>query len=249
VTRGLLDLSDEARRAGIAPDGLADRRTTLRRLGSLARETRARIDGGDHPVDALNQVVFEERGFRRDVEDLSLETTLLGRVLERRRGSCMGLGGLYLALGESLDLSLGGVLVPGHFLVRYKGERGRRDIELLKRGREMPRKWYRDRYQVPEGNPLYLQRALSAEETLAVYRYNLANELRARGRHRTALEHYRRVVARLPGFAEAWANLGLTLQKLKQRAHAERAYLKARAANPRLEGLERNLKLLRIRSK
>jgi len=243
VTRGLLDLSDEARRAGVAPAGLASHQATLGRLASMARETRARIERGQHPVDALNHVVFEVRRFRRDVKDLSLESALLGRVLARRRGSCMGLGGLYLALGESLELPLGGVLVPGHFLVRHAGTR---DVELLKRGRRMPRAWYRERYPVPERSTLYL-RTLAAGESLAVFRYNLANELRARGRRRAALGHYRRVVATLPAFAEAWANLGLTLQELGRPAEAERAYLEARAANPRLEGLEHNLRVLRSR--
>jgi regulator of sirC expression with transglutaminase-like and TPR domain len=188
---------------------------------------------------------MQETRFRREVKDLSLETVLLSRVLEKRRGSCVGLSGLYLALGETLNLPLRGVLVPGHFLVRYHGPKGSRDVELLKGGKQMSLKWYREKYDVPAGNPLYLTQSLDVQQTLAVQRYNLANELRSRQRHRAALAHYRQVVTELPRFAEAWANLGLTLHRLRRLDEAERAYRKAQAANPNLSGVEHNLKVLR----
>ena len=240
LTRGLLDLAREAAAEGLtaAPP---DERVTLEQLESLAREVRAESRRGGHPVDALNRVVFERRGFGREVDDLSLGSVLLPRVLARRRGSCMGLAALHLALGERLGQPLGAVLVPGHLFVRHADGRG---VELLKGGRAMPERWYRERYRVPDKSPLYLRRVLSPRETLAVYRYNLANELRHRRRLRGALVHYRRVVAVLPDFAEAQANLGLTLQQLGQSEPARRAYLRAQAANPRLPGVERNLESL-----
>jgi len=239
LTRGLLALAREAAAEGLAP-APPDERVTLEQLGDLARDVRVESRRGGHPVDALNRVVFERRGFKRDVQDLSLGSVLLPRVLARRRGSCVGLAALYLALGERLGLPLDAVLVPGHLFVRHADGRG---VELLKRGREMPERWYRERYRVPDRSPLYLRR-LEPRETLAVYRYNLANALRDRRRPRGALVHYRRVVAVLPDFAEARANLGLTLQQLGRTEQARRAYLRARAANPRLPGIERNLEAL-----
>lgn len=240
LTRGLLDLAREAAAEGLG-QAQPDERATLEQLEALAREVRAESRRGGHPVDALNHVIFERRGFKREVEDLSLGSALLPRVLARRRGSCLGLAALYLALGERLGVPLAAVLVPGHLFVRHADGRG---VELLKRGRAMPGPWYRERYRVPDRSPLYLRRVLTPRETLAVYRYNLANELRQRQRLRGALVHYRQVVAVLPDFAEAQANLGLTLQRLGRTEQARGAYRRARAANPRLPGIQRNLEAL-----
>jgi regulator of sirC expression with transglutaminase-like and TPR domain len=242
LTAGLLALGREAAAERLAP--MPVDKQILGQLESLAREVRAELESA-HPVDALNTVVLKRRGFRREVKDLSLESVLLSRVLARRQGSCMGLGALYLALGERLGLELCAVLVPGHLFLRYRGPGGVRGVELLKGGRQMPEAWYRGRYPVPAGNPLYLKTCLNTSQTLAVYRYNLANALRERGRHRGAVEHYRAVVKQLPAFAEAHANLGLTLQRLGRLEEARRAYLRARTHNPRLPGLERNLEALR----
>ena len=167
---------------------------------------------------------------------------LLPTVLKEGRGNCLGLGALYLALGEYLGWRLSGALAPGHFFIR--DEQSGRNIELLRRGQNMADKWYRSKYRIPEGNNLYL-RALSSRETLAVFDYNLANELRARRRLSRAREVYRRVVATLPEFAEAHANLGLTYHHLGDYRAAEQAYRRAQQANPQLTGLRDNMTRLR----
>jgi len=242
-TAALLDLSEEAGRLLGLP--LPGRAITLRRLAELGDEllARRRRDGKAHPVALLNQLLFEERSFRREVDDPAIPFMLLPAVLEKKRGSCLGLSGLYLSLGETLGLPLAGVLAPGHLFVRYKGPAGARDIELLKEGRAMPAEWYVTRYRVPAASPLYL-RSLSPEETLAVFRFNLANELRARGNSRAAIEQYRRVIARLPDHAEAHANLGLTHHLRRELDEAEAAYLRAQALSPDLPGLAGNLAAL-----
>jgi regulator of sirC expression with transglutaminase-like and TPR domain len=194
-------------------------------------------------VSALNALIFGSEGYRRVIDRKQIEAMLLPRVLADRRGSCLGLGGLYLALGETAGLTLAGVLVPGHFFVRQLDGHRTRDIELLKRGRQMPPSWYRRKYRVPESSNLYL-RTLTPEESLEVLRFNLATPLRERGELASAAGHYRQVVARLPAFAEAQANLGLTYQLMGQRKRAEAAYEAAREANPRIEGLDENLRRL-----
>jgi len=262
LLRGLLELGREAARERVAETPPPDAQTLLQ-LDRIAGEVRAGLGRGRHPVDALNQAVFRRRGFRKELRDLSLESALLHRVLHNRRGSCMGLSALYLALGDRLDLPLAAVLVPGHLFVRVRGggpplecgpsardkhcargKRGKRDVELLEQGRQQPRSWYAERYDLPRSNPLYFETTLDVRQTLAVFRYNLANDLRDRQRLRGALHHYRQVVAVLPRFAEAQANLGLTLHRLGRLEQARRAYLAARAANPGLPNLEQNLEAL-----
>ncbi len=238
LAAGLLELASHAARAF----GLAfDRAATLRTLDRLAE--RARAGGEGDPARRLRQLLFDELRLERVIDHPPLEAALLPQVLAQRRGSCVGLSALYLALAEALGVPAQGVLVPGHFFVLGPG--GRR-VELLRRGEELPLDWYRERYRVPAATAggAYL-RPLSAAETLAAFRFNLANEHRLRGELRQAIALYREVIAILPGFAEAQANLGLCHQRLGQRAEAEAAYLRARAASPELPGLRENLEALR----
>lgn len=226
-------------------------------LGSddSARATLARIvDRARHalrdrpPANALRHVVFDELGFAREIDDTDPRFMALPPVLGARRGSCVGLASLYLALGEALGpqggFSVEGVLVPGHLFVRIRDARGTRNVELLRRGEEMPDAWYRDRYKVPAaGAPAYL-RPLSSAEVLAVIDFNLGNHLRRGGRLAPARDAYARAARRFPALAEAHASLGLVLQLLGQVDEAARAYAAARAANPHLPGLEKNLAIL-----
>lgn len=249
LLQGFLDLAQEARL--FSPDKdpssakLPSSGDTLQMLALLEGAARAALRDAPeaHPVEVLNRVVFVQEGFRREVQDPALRFALLPAVLLRRRGNCLGLSSLYLALGERLRLPLHGVLAPGHFFVRYDNGRSRRGVELFKQGKQMPIKWYLRKYKIPVKNPLYL-RNLTPRQSLAVLRYNLANEHRRRGNLRTALEHYQQVVALLPDFAEAQANLGLTLHRLGDLGGAEQAYQRARQADPSLPGLKRNLEAL-----
>jgi regulator of sirC expression with transglutaminase-like and TPR domain len=244
LARSLLDLADRSARDLSLPR--TDREATLAHLGRINARARQAIAGktGVARVEALNGLLFDEIRLERRVDSSAVELMLLPRVVARRQGSCLGLSALYLALGEALRLPLAGVLAPEHFFVRYDDGQTTRGIEPLERGRQMPRAWYVKKYQVPRGNPLYL-RALSSAETLAVFRFNLANELRQRRRYAEALRLYRGVVQRLPAFAEAQANLALTHQLLGDEHAARAAYLRARQANPGLEGIEQNLARLR----
>jgi len=238
LTAALLGFADEASRTlALRLPASADAERQLRHLAGRAR---AAVALGGDPVDRLNHLVFDELGFRREVHDTSPELMLMPQVLVSRRGNCIGLSSLYLALGEALELPFEGVLVPGHLFVAYRRASDVRRVELLRRGEAMPRSWYVQKYHVPPQSPLYL-RGLARDELLAVLRYNLANELRLRGRLREALVQYRAVIAVLGDHAEAHANLGLTHHLLEEHDAAERAYRRAALANPELPGLRRNL--------
>jgi regulator of sirC expression with transglutaminase-like and TPR domain len=221
--------------AAVTP-GLA----ALEPVVTLAR-LRLGASAGDEAVVRLNRLVFDELGFAREIDDKAPRFMDLAAVLASRRGSCVGLGLLYLALGDRLGLPLAGVLVPGHFFVRH----GERNIELLRRGEAMPESWYRARYGLPEGAvPRAYLRALSRREALAVVAFNLGNDHRTHGRLEQAAAAYASAARDFPDFAEAHASLGLVRQLQGDRGGARRAYLAARAAYPALPGLAHNLELL-----
>jgi len=226
LARKLLAISSEA---GVPDSGELDEILDL-------AEKRAQ---GDR-IDALNRLIFEELKFEREVESDSVKFMLLPYVLEHKKGSCLGLAALYLALAERLKLQVHGVLVPRHFFLRCQG----RNIELLRRGESMPDEWYKKTWQVPEGAGAYI-RPLTEAELLAVFRFNLGNARRMQGGYQQAEKIYRQVIDAFPEFAEAHANLGLVLQLQKKFKPAEEAYLRARFLQPGLPGLEQNLETLR----
>lgn len=200
-------------------------------------------------VDALNAVVFDELGFEREIVRDDPRFFRLANVLEERRGSCVGLGVLYLALAERLGVRLDGIMVPGHFFVRVpaRGQTLARNVELLRRGEAMPDDWYRTKYGPwPEDGRTYL-RPLTVEEVEAVHWFNLGNHLRATRALLAAEKAYQRAVAAFPNFAEAHASLGAVRQLVGQVGPAAEAYSAAARIRPDLPGLTGNVEQLNQR--
>ncbi len=104
----------------------------LARLDALAARAHGAVErAGGNPfavIDALNVFLFEEQGFRGNMENyFDPRNSYLNEVLDRRRGIPITLSLVYLEVGRRLGLSLEGVGFPGHFLVRHTGN----DREIL----------------------------------------------------------------------------------------------------------------------
>ncbi|HET6283381.1 MAG TPA: transglutaminase family protein [Polyangia bacterium] len=233
-------------------------------LSAIAARVRALLQQGAarSPATAFNTVVFETLRYEREVDDTDLRFVLLPSVLRLRRGSCVGLGTLYLALGDMLKVLMEGVMVPGHFYVRAAEDGRPRNIELLRRGEAMPNDWYRARYPI-SGGPVPLVaaapegrhddskhgegthgRVLASQEVLGVIAYNIGQEHRRLTRLPEARRAYQAAVGHFPDFAEAHASLGTVHHLLGDLPAASAAYRKARQLNPQLPGLDRNVQLL-----
>jgi tetratricopeptide (TPR) repeat protein len=193
---------------------------------------------------ALRETIFGALGFAREVDDTDLRFVLLPSVLRARRGTCVGLGTLYLALGELLNVPIDGVMRPGHFFVRFRDGSSSRNVELLHQGEEMPDAWYEARFPIPGEGAREYARALSLAEVLGIVEYDIGNERRRQGRLGEAQRAYERAVAHFPDFAEAQASLGTTLHLRGALDSAELHYRAALRANPSLPGLDRNIELL-----
>jgi tetratricopeptide (TPR) repeat protein len=215
----------------------------LRRIANEVREAMGRSPHAA-PTLVLNETIFGTLGFVREVDDTDLGFVLLPSVLRRRRGSCVGLGTVYLALGETLKLPIEGVMRPGHFYVRVREADRLRNVELLRKGEDMPDAWYENRFPIPGGNADEYGRALLPEEVISIVEYNVGNERRRQGRLADARRAYERAASHFPGFAEAQASLGTTLHLLGELGPAQARYQAAMRANPHLPGLDRNIELL-----
>ena len=213
-------------------------------LQDIARRVEKRHAGSHADIaDDVNAVVFGELGFEREIHSTASRFFQLSSVIDQRRGNCLGLGALYLAIGERIGVPLDGVLLPGHFFVRTRGT-SRHNVELLRRGEAMPDGWYRTKYGPwPEAGSAYF-RPITVTELVAVHWYNRGNDLRAAGDMVAAEAAYARAAREFSGFAEAHASLGTVQQLRGAFGEAGISYRAAALAWPDLPGLAGNLELL-----
>jgi tetratricopeptide (TPR) repeat protein len=213
-------------------------RRYLERLDTMAMVIQTRLRQQRLPLDhraipIINEYLFNELGFKtishaNDPNDLFLHS-----VMDRRQGYCLSLSVLYLALGERLGLDLYGVVVPGHFFVRYDKGRLRFNIETTSNGASPPDAHYVAKFKVPESrwDSIYMKN-LTKRQTIGCFFNNLGNVYSETGDVDTALTALERAVTINPGLSESRANLG-NLYLQKGRAHdAVGQYQSALQLNP-----------------
>jgi regulator of sirC expression with transglutaminase-like and TPR domain len=94
----------------------------LARLDAMAREAVAGVPDRAAPemIRALNAYLFKAQGFRGNSEDYyDPRNSFLNEVLDRRTGIPLSLSMIYMEVGRRAGLSLQGVGMPGHFLVKH----------------------------------------------------------------------------------------------------------------------------------
>jgi len=162
---------------------------------------------------ALNRHFFGPDGFTA-LQDLTTpENTSVAAVLENRRGTCMGLAIVYLALAERLGLSAHAVATPVHLFMRVELPDGPRNVELLEEGRELPDDIYRRRNRISESSierGVFL-RDLTNDEVIAHLLSNQGIALSRENRLDDALARYDRALKLAPQLVVAWYNRGIDL--------------------------------------
>lgn len=149
-------------------------------------------------------------GIQFDTARYRIENIFPEYVLRNRRGSCLGVSLLVLALAEKAGLPCSGVLVPGHFFVRSgRGDSGLK-IDVMKKGEQKSDSWYGERFGAPTNASCYL-RNLGTAEVLAVVYYNLGTILYNVKRYPAATAYFEAALAALPDFPEAQGNLAIAL--------------------------------------
>lgn len=93
----------------------------LARLDEMAAALRRRAGNAraEEAVVALNRLLFEQEGFHGNNEDYyDPRNSFLNDVLDRRMGIPISLCTVYMEVGRRAGLSVEGVGLPGHFVVR-----------------------------------------------------------------------------------------------------------------------------------
>jgi tetratricopeptide (TPR) repeat protein len=222
--------------APILAESLHAYATRLRPLLSVASTEAARAE-------VLRAFVFDSLAIVPLLEDPGLAASLPSRVLIDRRGSCVGLVLLHLALAEQLDLPLAPLFLPGHLALRWGTGPEAFNVETLRRGLVRSDSFYRETFALGK-RPWYVLAPAPPDRALGALVFNLANHHRARGEAAWALEEYRLAATLVPGWPEAQGNLGGS--HLDVGAHdSARIYLAASLAGDSLAGPAwRNLEIL-----
>ena len=213
-------------------------REYLSRLDNMALEIRDRIESKrlrrqSSAIPEINHYLFDELGFKSLSEAVDPNSLFLHNVMDEKCGYCLSLSILYLSLAERLDLPLYGVVVPGHFFVRYDDGRTRFNIETTSNGSTAPDEHYRKKFNVPQdnGNGIYLKN-LNKTQTLGCLFNNLGNTYSDIGNTDSAMLALARAVDINPSLSESRSNLGNIYLKKGRIADAIREYEMALQINP-----------------
>jgi tetratricopeptide (TPR) repeat protein len=213
-------------------------RRYLERLDTMAMVIETRLRQRRLPLDhraipVINEYLFDELGFKPVLHAHDANDLFLHSVMDRREGYCLSLSILYLALGERLGLDLYGVVVPGHFFVRYEKGRVRFNIETTSRGASPPDAHYLKMFHVPEdgGNSAYMKN-LTKRQTIGCFFNNLGTVYLEIGDTDTALVALERAVAINPTLSESRTNLGNIYLQRDRVNDAVQQYRAALQLNP-----------------
>jgi tetratricopeptide (TPR) repeat protein len=217
----------------------------LSRLADRIRPAAAAAQNGRGVVDAFRRVLLQEEGFVYDRAPGNPENFLVGGVLVRKRGNCLGLSLLWLSLAERLDLPFRGVYVPGHCFVRYVGDGGPVNVEFSDGGAPWDDSRYRREFRLPAGGP-YL-RTLSPAEMLGVFLKSLGAAYAKKGRNEEALAVYAEGERLYPGLPDGPYNAGVSLQRMGRAEEAIVKYRRALSLDPDMALARGNLGILLAR--
>ncbi len=185
-------------------------------------------------IPVINHYLFQELRFRPVSEAEDPNDLFLHSVLDNRRGYCLSLSILYLSLAERLGMPLYGVVVPGHFFVRYDDGQTKWNIETTNQGANALDRHYIEKFRVPQGNDsgIYMKN-LDKIQTLGCLFNNLGNTYCDMGDLDRALVILQTAVDINPLLAESRANLGNVYLKIGQIDQAINEYHQALQINPK----------------
>ena len=220
-------------------------------LDVMVRDLKSQLAGkqsADSIIDCLNSYILKDQKIQFVGDRSHLELVFPQSVVKNKVGSCIGLSIIYLLLGERLDLPLYGVVVPGHFFVRYDDGTQRRNIEFLKGGQCMSDDWSREKFLKPAGSNSDLH-SLKNNEVIAVLKFTIANIYLQNKDVQKAIPLFQSALDSMPTFAEAWGNLAIAQDAAGMTSDALGSLYKVRKLNPELKNIDRNIGTLYLKQK
>lgn len=193
----------------------------VERLGQRLSQRIAADMSPLHRLRLLNHFLFEELGFRGNVEGYDeADNSYLNRVLERRTGIPISLSVVYAAIGRAIGLKLVGINFPGHFLVKLPLNEGALLIDVFAAGVVLSEAELRRRLSsVFDGDPprpleAYLH-AASEREVLTRWLHNLKRIHAQAGDWEQMLKVADRLVILRPDSCEELRDRALAYEQLE----------------------------------
>lgn len=207
-------------------------------LDTMARELQQRIGKetghAEHVVSTMVRFVRDLGFGLQPVEEKEHLAFFLNLVLEKKRGSCLGLSLLYFALAERLNIPLFVVSIPEHIFVRYSDGTQEYAIETTT-GEITPSstvKHYAMRYIPSKGSEFYLKN-LTKKEIVGILYNALGVAYMEEGKLEPALRSFTKATTVNPHDPEAHNNLGMVYTYLRRFKEAIQSYTRAIELNPR----------------
>jgi tetratricopeptide (TPR) repeat protein len=224
-----------------------DRNTTNKLFDGMVDQIRQRIKGVRSPreiVGMINKYVYDELQFtssNRRAPNLQLPN----KVLENRKGHCVGLCLIYMAITERLKIPIFPMIVRDHLFLRYDDTANRFNIETTAKGKSYPDDYYRRFLILPqeESARAYLRKVAKAE-FLGVFLTNLGNYLRRSGRTADAMDAQEKSLRLFPEYPAVHCNIGVLYKDTGETRKAEEFYKEAVKLDPSMYQAYKNLGLL-----
>ena len=215
---------------------------SLEEIDRLALELELQISPDDNPeriVSLLSQYIFKEEAYSclDPADPLYMKTSegsALPCVIANKKGDCLGLSLLYLALAERLGLPIYGVTAPAHVFVRYDDGETRINIETTDRGRESEDSYYEKKYMLHptyRNHNFYLRNLLKGE-VIGVFLSNLGAAYHEKGMYNDAIVELKEALEINPSDAGTHYNLGVAYDTKGMYDKAIAEYRKAIEINP-----------------
>jgi regulator of sirC expression with transglutaminase-like and TPR domain len=187
-------------------------RTRLDELADVLKRRLRRDIGPTETLIALNRYLFDEIGFRGNVDDYyDPRNSYLNEVLDRRLGIPITLSLVHIEVGRRVGLALHGVSFPGHFLVKCIMRNGAVVLDPYERGASLGLDDLQQRLKVLRGGALpatdmvgQMLAAAGKKAILARLLRNLKGIYRERKDLPRALGCADRVISLEPGAAEEY---------------------------------------------
>jgi len=221
---------------------------SLEEIERMAVELEMQISSEDNPervVSLINQYLFEESTYSATDPGLmkDLELSALPYVIENRKGTCLGLSLIYLALAERLGLPFYGVAAPGHIFVRYDDGRRRINIETTDKGKRNEDSDYENDFML---HPTYTDhnfylRNLLKREVIGFFANSLGIAYHKKGMYDEAIVEYERALEINPNHALVYHNLGSSYGMKGMYDEAIGEYKKGIELNPNSTEAHNNL--------
>ena len=132
---------------------LAEYRRQVDELADAALASMPRRLAPQRAITMLNRYLFTTAGFRASYNDGEPTRSFLSTALDSKRGQCLSLTTLYIAVGQRLGLPLHIVNVPEHVFARYVDGSKRINVETTEHGRTNGDAAIRGRYRITPERP------------------------------------------------------------------------------------------------